>query len=327
MILKSFEVSKKEISSIKLFLVYGENQGLKKEIIDTIKSKDSGKEIKYEETQILANKLFFFNEIKNRSLFDENKIYLIERCTEKISDIVFEVINSKIDDLIIINCGNLEKKSKLRNFVEKSENAAIIPTYKDNSQSLVNIAKSFFTEKKIDISYETINLLVNRCNGDRGNLKQELKKISNYIIDKKIISLKEISILTNLSENYSASELVDATLSKNLKKTQEILDENNYSQEDTFLVLRVFLNKTKKILNLIENIDKETNIEKVIADYKPPIFWKDKPIIKKQLQLWSFKTINELIYKLNDIELKVKKNNTTSLILMKNFIYEVAASN
>ncbi len=327
MILKSFEVSKKEISSIKLFLVYGENQGLKKEIIDTIKSKDSGKEIKYEETQILANKLFFFNEIKNRSLFDENKIYLIERCTEKISDIVFEVINSKIDDLIIINCGNLEKKSKLRNFVEKSENAAIIPTYKDNSQSLVNIAKSFFTEKKIDISYETINLLVNRCNGDRGNLKQELKKISNYIIDKKIISLKEISILTNLSENYSASELVDATLSKNLKKTQEILDENNYSQEDTFLVLRVFLHKTKKILNLIENIDKETNIEKVIADYKPPIFWKDKPIIKKQLQLWSFKTINELIYKLNDIELKVKKNNTTSLILMKNFIYEVAASN
>ena len=327
MILKSFEVSKKEISSIKLFLVYGENQGLKKEIIDTIKSKDSGKEIKYEETQILANKLFFFNEIKNRSLFDENKIYLIERCTEKISDIVFEVINSKIDDLIIINCGNLEKKSKLRNFVEKSENAAIIPTYKDNSQSLVNIAKSFFTEKKIDISYETINLLVNRCNGDRGNLKQELKKISNYIIDKKIISLKEISILTNLSENYSASELVDATLSKNLKKTQEILDENNYSQEDTFLVLRVFLHKTKKILNLIENIDKETDIEKVIADYKPPIFWKDKPIIKKQLQLWSFKTINELIYKLNDIELKVKKNNTTSLILMKNFIYEVAASN
>ena len=312
MILKSFEVSKKEISSIKLFLVYGENQGLKKEVIDTIKSKDSGKEIKYEETQILANKLFFFNEIKNRSLFDENKIYLIERCTEKISDIVFEVINSKIDDLIIINCGNLEKKSKLRNFVEKSENAAIIPTYKDNSQSLVNIAKSFFTEKKIDISYETINLLVNRCNGDRGNLKQELKKISNYIIDKKIISLKEISILTNLSENYSASELVDATLSKNLKKTQEILDENNYSQEDTFLVLRVFLHKTKKILNLIENIDKETNIEKVIADYKPPIFWKDKPIIKKQLQLWSFKTINELIYKLNDIELKVKKNNTTS---------------
>ena len=327
MILKSFEVSKKEISSIKLFLVYGENQGLKKEIIETIKSKHSGKEVKFEETQILTNELLFFNEIKNRSLFDENKIYLIERCTEKISDIVFEVLNNKIDDLIIINCANLEKKSKLRNFVEKSANAVIIPTYKDNSQSLVNIAKTFFIEKKIDISYETINLLVSRCNGDRGNLKQELKKISNYITDKKIITLKEISILTNLSENYSASELVDASLSKNLKKTQEILDENNYSQEDTFLVLRVFLHKTKKILNLIENIEKGTNTEKVIADYKPPIFWKDKPIIKKQLQLWSFKTINELIYKLNDIELKVKKNNTTSLILMKNFIYEVATSN
>ena len=154
-----------------------------------------------------------------------------------------------------------------------------------------------------------------------------MEKISNYLTDKKVLSLKEVSALTNLSENYSASELVDASLSKNIKKTQEILDENNYSPEDTFLILRIFLQKTKKILILLQNLGNEEDIEKVIAEHKPAIFWKDKPIIKKQMQLWSLKSINNLISKLNEIELTVKKNNSLSLILMKNFIFEVMENN
>ena len=129
--------------------------------------------------------------------------------------------------------------------------------------------------------------------------------------------------MTNLSENYSAAELVDASLSKNIKKTCEILNENNYSQEDIFLILRVFLQRTKKILSLLENIKYEKDIEKVISLHKPPIFWKDKPVIKKQLQTWSYDNIKNLICRLNDIEVEIKKNNSLSLILMKNFIYEI----
>ena len=323
MIIKSFEIDKSNISKFKLFVVYGENEGLKKEIISKIKKNNIAKEIRYEEEQILKNKDVFFSEIKNKSLFEEKKILIVERCSEKISETVLELKQNYLDDLIILNCGILEKKSKLRNFIEKSDFAAIIPTYKDNSQSLIDISKDFFLKKKISVSYETLNLLASRCNGDRGYLKNELEKISNYLIDKKVLSMKEISILTNLTENYSAAELVDASLSGNSKKTQEILNENNYSQEDTYFILRVFLQKTKKILNLLENIKNENDIDKVISEHRPPIFWKDKPIIKKQLKMWSYKKIYEVVHKLNEIEIKIKKNNTLSIILMKNFIYEI----
>ena len=257
MIIKSFEIDKKKISEFKVFLIYGENEGLKKEIINKIKKNHSGKEVKYDETQVLKNTTEFYNQIKNNSLFEEKKIFLLERCTDKISETVMEICEDVTEDLIIINCGLLEKKSKLRKNIEDSKKAVIIPTYKDNSQSLINIANTFFKEKKINISHETLNLLVSRCNGDRGFLKLELEKISNYLSDKRIISLKEISTLTNLSENYSASELVDASLSKNVKKTCQMLVENNYSNEDTFLILRVFLQKTKKILSLLENLNTE----------------------------------------------------------------------
>tara|TARA_B100000963_G_C22600793_1_gene660136 strand:- start:132 stop:1130 length:999 start_codon:yes stop_codon:yes gene_type:complete len=327
MILKSFELDKKNFSKFKLFVIYGENEGLKKEIISKIKGNYNNKEIIYEEEQILKNKDFFYSEIKNKSLFDENKTFIIERSSEKISETVMDLDQSFLDDIIILNCGILDKKSKLRNFIEKSNNAVIIPTYKDNSQSLINIAKDFFLKNKISVSYETLNLLVNRCSGDRGNLKNELEKVSNYLCDKKVLSMKEISILTNLAENYSASELVDASLSKNLKKTQEILNENNYAHEDTFFILRVFLQKAKKILSLLEKIENKSDIEKVISEHRPPIFWKDKPVIKKQLELWSYKKMSSLIQKLNHIEITIKKNNTLSIILMKNFIYEMLDQN
>ena len=323
MIIKSFEIDKKKISEFKVFLIYGENEGLKKEIINKIKKNHRGKEVKYDETQVLKNTTEFYNQVKNNSLFEEKKIFLLERCTDKISETVMEICEDVTEDLIIINCGLLEKKSKLRKNIEDSTKAVIIPTYKDNSQSLINIANIFFNEKKINISHETLNLLVSRCNGDRGFLKLELEKISNYLSDKRIISLKEISTLTNLFENYSASELVDASLSKNVKKTCQMLVENNYSNEDTFLILRVFLQKTKKILSLLENLNTEKSIERVISKYKPAIFWKDKPIIEKQLKIWSLEAVKNLIYKINNIETKIKKDNSLGLILMKNFIYEI----
>ena len=324
MILKSYETNKKNIENYRFFLLYGDNEGLKEELSDIINNCFEGSKFKYEESEIIKNKDQFNNSIRNKSLFENKKIVTISRCSEKISETIYDIIEDNIKDIIIIiNWGILEKKSKLRNFFEKSKISIIIPTYKDTSQSLIKIATKFFNEKKISLSHETINLLVNRSIGDRGNLKSELDKISNYIVDKKTISLKEIYTLTNLSENYSASELADSSLSKNKKKTIEILNENNYATEDCFLILRIFLQKIKKIINLLEIKKNERDIDKIISQYKPPIFWKDKPIVKKQMSLWTDKKLYELITKINLLEVNIKMNNSISIILMQNFIYEL----
>ena len=324
MIIKSFEINEKIVKKYRIFAIYGENEGLKKELITIIKNSFEGTIFTYEEAEILKNKEEFNNNIKNKSLFDEKKIFIINRCTEKLLENVIEITKSTLNDIVIvINFGLLEKKSKIRNFFEKSKDSIIVPTYKDTPQTLINISKKFFLDKKISISQETINLLINRCIGDRGKLKTELEKISNYLIGKKTISLKEIYVLTNLSENYSAADLVDSSLCKNQKKTCEILNENSYVQEDCFLILRIFLQKTKKILDLLERLEVENDLDTVINSSKPPIFWKDKPIVKKQLQIWTAQKLKELIYKINNIEVNIKKNNSLSVILMQNFIFEL----
>ena len=328
MIIKSFEISKKKFDKENFFLIYGENEGHKNEIIKFLEKNFNRNIEKFDEAQILSNNELFYEKIFNQSLFEKEKIVIISRCSDKICEIIENIIEKKDADIkIILSANVLEKKSKLRNLFEKRRELIIVPTYKDSSITLVDIAKKFFNNYKISISQETINLLVNRCNGDRGHLKSELDKILIYIHDKKSINLEEIYKLTNLAENFSINELVDTTLSKNSQKTSDIINESNYKSEDGILILRTFLQKAKRLLNLYEKQNENTNLDILIDNYRPPIFWKDKPIIKKQLENWSMQRIKDLIININKTEEFLKKNSSISLLLVFNFIYETSERN
>ena len=137
---------------------------------------------------------------------------------------------------------------------------------------------------------------------------------------KKKVSPEEVLQLVNLAENFSVSELVDSCLSKNSNKTIKILNENNYNSDDCILILRTFLNKAKKVLSLRKSYELNNNIDLTISNSKPPIFWKDKEIIKKQVLNWSCKKIEELIFSINEVELQIKKNSLNSLNILYNFI-------
>ena len=325
MIIKSYEISKQKFDKQNFFLVYGENEGLKNETIQILKKNFNGNIERYDETQILNNDENFYEKIFNQSLFEKEKIIIINRCSEKIFEIIEKLLDKNITDIkIILNANILERKSKLRNLFEKSKKLVVVPTYKDTSIALIEIAKKFFNNYKISISQETINLLVDRCNGDRGHLKSELDKILIYIHNKKSINLNEIHILTNLSENFSINELVDTSLSKNARRTSKIINESNYKSEDGILILRTFLQKAKRLLKLYEQKSESISLDSLINNYKPPIFWKDKPIIKRQLESWSKSEIEDLIVNINKTEIFLKKNNSINLMLVYNFIYETS---
>ena len=328
MIIKYFEINKKKFDNYNLFLIYGENEGLKKEIIQTLKKNFSGNIENYDEGQIISNNELFYEKLFNKSLFEKEKIIILNRCSEKICEVIEKIIEKNISDTkIILNANILEKKSKLRNLFEKNKELVIVPTYKDTSITLMEIAKKFFNNYKISISQETINLLISRCNGDRGHLASELNKILIYMNDKKKINLEEIYKLTNLLENISINDLVDTSLSKNPQKTSEILNESNYKPEDGILILRTFMQKAKRLLSLYEKQNTNVNFDNLINDFKPAIFWKDKPIVKRQLESWSKSKIKDLMTEINKTEIFLKKNNSISLMLIFNFIYETSNRN
>ena len=150
MIFKSFEIEKINLVNKKYFLFYGENQGYKNQIIEE-KFKKNYKEnvFFYEENEILNNEEVFFNSILSRSFFDNKKLIIINRVTDKIKPIIDEIIEKKIEDLVLIlNANALEKKSKIRLLYEKGKEQFCVPFYDDKTETLSAITNSFFRENK-----------------------------------------------------------------------------------------------------------------------------------------------------------------------------------
>ncbi len=325
MIIKSFEINKINSNKNNLILLYGKNDGLKKYIINKLVKKQS-KILSYEEKEILDEQNNFLETILNKSLFEEQKTIIIKRATDKILIILEEIFSKNIDDIIIILSENLEKKSKLRITFEKEKKLVCIPIYQDNEQTLSKLALDYFKEKNIPISQSNINQIVGKSLGDRANLFSEIKKIENYTSNGKKITSEKLAKLINLSENHNISELIDNCLAKNNRKIINIINENNFSRDDSVLITRIFINKCKRILKLSSEYKKNNNIDLTISTAKPPIFWKDKDIIKQQIFHWSPENIKQLIYKLSDLELSIKKNLDNSVNLIIDFILVQASS-
>ena len=321
MILKSYETQKINLKQNKIILLYGKNEGQKKEIIE--KLIDDKNISYYEQAEILEKENEFLENLLSKSLFNEEKIIIIKRASDKLINLVEKINPSMLEDItIIINADILEKKSKLRSKFEKDKNYICIAVYPDDQQTLVKLSFNFIKENKISISASSINLIVSKCAGNRKALLDELNKIKYYSSNKGRISDENINKLINLNENHSISELIDNCLEKDNKKIINILNENNFGTDDTVLIVRTFLNKSKRILKLREDFEKNQNIETTISTAKPPIFWKDKEITKSQINKWTSKKLKELMFKLAEIELLIKKNLSNSINLITDFIIE-----
>ena len=326
MIFKTFELKKIPNNTI-FYLLYGKNEGLKTDCVNQILEKGDGKIFNYEEKQIKDETETFYENVLSDSLFESNKVIIINRASDKVFETIQDLINRNLNNIkIIVNAGILETRSKLRSLFEKNKDLICIPTYPDNNDTLSKLATIFFKKEDIPISQQNINIILDKCNGDRNNLHNELNKIKNYTLNKKKISSQEILSLINLTENFEVSELIDNCLTKNNNKIINILSENNYSPEDCIIILRTFLYKTKRMLKLAIELEKNKDINKTINSAKPPIFWKDKEIVKVQLNKWKTKKIKELIKNINNVELEIKKNFNNSILIVTNFILEKSRS-
>ena len=326
MILKSYEIKKINQNVNHLILFYGKNEGLKNEALNIL-IKDKNNILIYDEKEILDNENNFIENILSKSLFEQTKFVTIKRATDKILKIIETLFSKNLEEVtIILNSDNLEKKSKLRSFFEKDKKLVCVPFYPDTEQTLSKLAYNFLKDKKISISSSNINLVVNKCGGDRETLINEIQKIEYFCKNGKKIDSENISKLINLIENHSVSELVDNCLAKNNKKIINILNENNFSNEDCIMIIRSFLIKAKKLLILSTTFEINKNIDLTISSAKPPIFWKEKEITKQQIYKWKPKNIKKLIYTLGETELQIKKNINNSINLITDFILNQAST-
>lgn len=325
MILKSYTLeNNKNLFKYNSVLFYGENQGLIDEFKKSIKHNFVNEDIlSYNQNEILDKQKNFILEISSQSLFEKQKIFIINSCNDKIFDFLNKIKNTLEDQKIFLFSDLLEKKSKLRNFYEKSESLVSVPCYQDTELTLRKIV-----ERKLlnysGISPKNINLILDSCNNERSKLNNELEKIATYFSNKIIITEDLIKIL-NAKENERFDYLKNEALSGNKFRTNNLLDTTLLEQDKSIF----YLSSINQGLNKIKEgviLSKDKKISEIVDNIKPPIFWKDKPIFISQVQKWNIKKINQALNKTYDLELMLKSNfNLNKEILIKKVIIDICS--
>jgi len=329
MLIKSYEILKKDLNFLNSFLIYGENTGLKQDIVKSVIALKEKKDIKYkqfkfEEEEIIKNQNDFFNLIFSGSLFDKKKVIFVNRTTDRLFNLISEISKKDIKDILIFfEADQLEKKSKIRNLFERDKNLVCIACYQDNNFDLIKIINDEIKQTKIKLSTESINLLIERASGDRNNLRNEVNKLKSFALNKQMVSYDQVKELTNMVGNYQNDYIVNICLNGDKKKLNKILRENNFSFEDFLILLKIFSKKIHRLLKIKIFNRLEKNLDQIFNQIRPPIFWKEKEDVKKQVRLWNEKKLNLIIKKINEIELNCKKNHELSTNITLDFLSTV----
>ena len=325
MILKSFEIEKniQNIRKFRFTLIYGENLGLKDKLKEEIiKIFDNYEIISIYQEDFNKNKDILINEFKNTSLFSNKKLIIVHQASDKLTKDIVSLKSGKETTKIVMISELLEKKSKLRSLFEKDKELSIIPCYDDNDYTLQRIVNDELKGFK-NLTKEVIELILETSNKDRKKILSNVQKIKTYF-EKKIIQIEELENLLNSDRNEVFENIRDAALSGDKEKLNKLLDNFTFSQDDAFQYLNIINFRLIKLLEL-HNLG-ENNLDLAVKNIKPPIFWKDRPIILQHAKKWQKQTLKKALLYIGHTEGIIKKNSyLNSATLLKNSITNICA--
>lgn len=324
MIYKSY-VLEQNINSLdqKIALFYGENLGLKEDLKKIIKDQNKNSEIlRYAQEDLIKNNHLLINEIKNISLFEKNKIFFVENVNDKLLELIQETENIISERKIFLFSDILDKRSKLRNYMEKSKNCACVPCYQDNEISIKKLINSKLNGYSGLTPYN-INLILDHTNLDRSKLNNELDKIISFFLDRNILSEK-LKELLNAKTNDDFNKLIDEAFMGNKSNTNKLLSNTTMDYEKNILYINIINQRLDKLMQIHQlNVSK---IEDAINNLKPPIFWKDKPNITKQAKKWNKYKIKNMFEATVELEKRIKTNNLIEKnILIKKLLLDICS--
>ena len=323
MIHKSYIVEE-NIKSLKnkIALIYGENLGLLNTLKDKLKNDVAkNKGIIFLQDDLIKNPNLLINEIKNKSLFEENKYIIIDNVSDKIFKILEQIQNDIENNKIFLFAGTLEKRSKLRTHYEGSDDCDVVPCYSDNE---ISIKKLILRELKdfSGVNTQIVNTLIQNVGLDRLKIQNELNKLKVFFQDKNIKINKLENLLNNQEEN-DFNHIKDNALKGENNLTNKLLSSTVLEVEKIPLYLSIINQRLNKLKDL-EILSKNVSKSEAINSLKPPVFWKDKPNFLLQAKLWDLKKLNDALNKTYNFEVTFKSNSYLNKeILIKKLLVDI----
>lgn len=309
-------------------LIYGPDAGLVSErakkltqtLIDDLKDPFRIAELSY--NTIKDDPSIFADELNAMCLTGGRRLIKIRDASAVFpKDLGDAITSSKSDTFTIFLAGELAPSAALRKFFEKEKTVVALPCYKDDSRSIRSVIESTLRTQHFRWDADAMAYLANSFSGDRLVVLSEIEKLIVYMGDEKHIRLSDAQACIDNSAEASLDNLCNAVADQNPASIEQSLNKALLEGIAPVTIIRAILRYLLRLQSIKgQATHTGTNEEQVISSLKPPVFFKQIPLLKRHLGLWNERTLSKVLAGLVELEIECKKTGSPPELLCSRFL-------
>ena len=275
-------------------------------------------------SNLLQNPESLEMEVSSISLLSRKKIVRIKDASDALMKIIDDYfVYSHPDCLIILLSDSLSPRSKIRKFFEVHNDAVILPCYSDDKKSIISLISRALKKEDIIIDEKDIELFANYLGIDRLITKAEIEKAILYAGKEKKLNANDITSFISDQASLGIDELYDYSLNGDLEGAYRVLNRIQKEGVPAIQIIRSFIRQMQSLYRIIHALAISSNINSILDNFKPPIYFKRKDNVRAHTQKWSFDKLNKALLLLESAEVSCKSPKSNPSIIAKQAILSI----
>ena len=322
-------------NNFNFILFYGSNIGLVNllfnNVIDTlsINVNDPFNVSKFNAQNLIDNPYIMIDTISTYSMTSDKRIIFLDLCNiilkKDLIDNIKISLSSEVENyLIIIKADNLGTMNELVKFTQDSKIGILVPCYEENPNQIKLEISNILKKNNYNFSDSFILYLSTKFSNDTSINKMEFDKLTNFLINNQEVTESKLLNLITDNTNVNLNKLSNFCAIGDVKNALFFYEKTHDSSVSPIVIIRTMVKHFKIIEKVLCAIQDGKNIENAINNIKPPIFFKDKPLISIQAKLWNLAKINLILKRLSDTEIKCKSGFFSDKLLGAQLILSIS---
>ena len=298
---------KKPDTTIKVFLVYGSNEGLQAEYVKSLTTVicpniyDPFQVVYLNGADVNADSSTLMAEYASQSLLGGRRVIVIKDADNNLTKHIktmLETINS--DTLVIISGAGFNKKSSLVTLAESREDMAVIACYEDRDEDVYTTVRNKLVENGYTIGNEALKILCARLSNDRKTNLGEIEKLITYKKKKKDIAVVDVETIVSDASSSTSDDVCYYAAGGDSEKAQKAFYKMINEGNEPISIVRNLTYHFSKLLTVLGYVENGETPDKAIYKLVPRIIFFREPAFKRQLSFWrkdKLLGVMDLLYK------------------------------
>lgn len=320
--------------SARVILVYGPDHGLMRERAQTMAKtivediNDPFNVITAAGDEFTSDPERLSHEAHAPSMMGGQKLIRIENATDKLTTLIKAYLEDASDEaLVIIEAGELGPRSSLRKACEAAKNAAAVPCYVEDERDLSRFIRNALQAEQLHIDNDALSWLAVNIAGDRQKVRSELEKLIVYKGDEQSpISYDDVRASCGSGGDVALEDLIYATAGNNPKDALKHFQKLTEEGVAFVVIIRGLQTHFQKLHRTLQAQSAGQTLESAMKSISPPIFFKQQPAFKAQLQRWSIQGLQKVLMKLLELETMCKQTAMPAETLCQQAILGISKS-